>query len=79
MDKIKQKADLALLTLTLGVLDYFFACWIVTKDLTMDDYWYKTVPFNMEWLGQRWETWSQRIAIDAFVVWLTRTSGYPAK
>ena len=74
MDKIKQKADLALLTLTLGVLVYFFACWIVTKDLTMDDYWYKTVPFNMEWFGQRWETWSQRIAIDAFVVWLTRTS-----
>lgn len=28
----------------------------------------------MEWFGQRWETWSQRIAIDAFVVWLTRTS-----
>lgn len=74
MDKIKQKADLAMLTLTLGVLVYFFACWIVTKDLTMDDYWYKTVPFNMEWFGQRWETWSQRIAIDAFVVWLTRTS-----
>ena len=74
MDKIKQKADLALLTLTLAALVYFFACWIVTKDLTMDDYWYKTVPFNMEWFGQRWETWSQRIAIDAFVVWLTRTS-----
>lgn len=74
MDKIKQKADLALLTLTLAALVYFFASWIVTKDLTMDDYWYKTVPFNMEWFGQRWETWSQRIAIDAFVVWLTRTS-----
>lgn len=74
MEKLKQKADKVLLFLALCTLVYFFYLWIGTKDLTLDDYWYKTVPFNMEWFGQRWETWSQRIALDAFVVWLTRTS-----